>query len=250
MNDTTYRFFVGLVDAFLWGGELVGDENHLPEKGPAVFIANHLGPLGPIGAACSIPLRLYYWVMGDMVDKELAAEYLRVDFVEPRLKLKPPFSLSFSKALSRITVPLLSSLGCIPAYLGGQERLYDTLRLSLSLLLEEKYLLVFPEYAILGADSLTKMYPFQKTVFRLGEMYYEQTRRRLPFYPVAIHESRRVKVGQPFTYNPLVQLGQERHRLKDLLEEAVKKMYLELSGGDYLAASLAHYRNGSPTGTA
>ncbi len=190
MKYIFYQFLTGALDLFLWSGELIGEEN-LPKEGPAVFIANHLGPTGPIAVACSIPLQLYPWAIGDMLDKKLAPEYLRVDFVEPRLKLKPPFSRIFSKALSKITVPMLKALGCIPAYLGGQERLYDTLKISLSLLLERKCLLVFPEYAILGSDSLVRMYPFQKTVFRLGEMYYDQT-------------------GE---------------RLKDLLEETVKKMY-------------------------
>jgi len=233
MKYIFYQFLTGALDLFLWDGELLGEEN-LPKEGPAVFIANHLGPNGPIAVVCSIPLQLHPWAIGDMMDKELAPEYLRQDFVEPRLKLKLPFSRVFSKALSKITVPMLKGLGCIPAYLGGQERLYDTLKMSLSLLLEGKCLLVFPEYAILGSDSLVQMYPFQKTVFRLGEMYYEQTGERLAFYPVTVHESGKVMVGQPIAYNPLNPLSIERHRLKDLLEETVKKMYMQMSREEYV----------------
>ena len=41
MKDGLYQFIVGVVDLFLWGGKLIGEEN-LPKRGPAVFIANHL----------------------------------------------------------------------------------------------------------------------------------------------------------------------------------------------------------------
>jgi hypothetical protein len=227
MRDLSYHLLVRGLDAFVWGGELFGEEN-LPDKGPAVFIANHLGPLGPIGAVCSLPFRLYPWVASEMVDPVLAPDYIRVDFVEPRLKLTPPFSRKFSKALTRITVPLIKSIQGIPAYLGGQELLFETLEKSLTLLQEGKCLLVFPEYAILGSDSMIKFYPFQKTVFRLGEMYYEATRQRLGFYPVAVHESHKIKVGPPFLYSPLAQPVKERLRLKNLLEGAVHQLYLEL----------------------
>ncbi len=222
---------VHTLDAFLWGGELLGEEN-LPDQGPAVFIANHLGPLGPIGCVCSIPLRMYFWAIGDMLDKELAPDYLRQDFVEPRLRLKMPLSLKFSRALSRITVPMLCSLGCIPIHRGDYDGLNETLKISLDWLLQDKCLLVFPENASVGEDTMLHIHPFQKTVFRLGEMYYEQQRKRLKFYPVAIHESRKVMVGKPYLYNPLNVLAHERLRLKDLVEASVRKMYAEMDNGD------------------
>ena len=233
MKYIFYQFLTGALDLFLWSGELIGEEN-LPKEGPAVFIANHLGPTGPIAVVCSIPFQLHPWAAGEMLDEELAPEYLRIDFVEPRLKLRLPFSRTLSKALSKITVPMLRALGCIPAFLGGQERLYDTLKMSLSLLLEGKCLLVFPEYSLVGSDTITRMHPFQKTVFRLGEMYHEQTGQRLLYYPVAVHESNKVMVGKPIAYNPLNAHGIERHRLKDLLEETVKKMYTQMSGEEYI----------------
>jgi 1-acyl-sn-glycerol-3-phosphate acyltransferase len=41
MKDGLYQFIVGMLDLFLWSGEMIGEEN-LPRRGPAVFIANHL----------------------------------------------------------------------------------------------------------------------------------------------------------------------------------------------------------------
>lgn len=236
--DVFYWFAVGMLDALYWGGILDGYEN-LPSRGPAVFIANHLGPRGPIGAVCSIPRRLYPWIVGDMLDPTLAGEYLRKDFVEPRLGLKPPASITFSQALSRITVPLLRGLGCIPVY-KGYENTRKTWDVSLALLLRRKYLLIFPEDATLPADPLTGFNPFLRAFARLGELYYERTRERLPFYPVAVHGSHRLRLGEPVWYNPLNPTGFERSRLRNLLEASIREMYLAMEGKS--AAGLVEVR--------
>ncbi|MFH1524082.1 MAG: hypothetical protein ABIF04_03880 [Chloroflexota bacterium] len=234
MKDGLYQFIVGVLDLFLWGGELVGEEN-LPRRGPAVFIANHLTATGPIAAVCSIPLRLYPWSVADMVDKERAAAWLKWDFVERTLHLKPPVSTWIAKILSGITVPMLRSLGCIPVYKGNYERMVETLRLSMDVLRQGKFLLVFPEDATLPADPLTRMNPFQRSFARLGEMYYEETSQRLEFYPVAVHPAGHVVVGKAVAFDPLNSVGLERHRLKDLMEDTVRAMYLQIdsqSGGE------------------
>jgi len=226
--DIFYWLAVGMLDAIYWGGLLEGYEN-LPARGPAVFIANHLGPRGPIGAVCSIPRRLYPWIVSDMVEAAQAAAYLRKDFVEPRLGLKPPTSITFSQALAKITVPLLRSLGCVPVY-KGYEQMRQTWALSLGLLLRGKYLLIFPEDATLPPDPLTGFNSFQRAFARLGEIYYERTRQCLPFYPVAVHGSHRVRVGEPIRYSPLNPPGVERSRLRNLIEAAIRRMYLDMEG--------------------
>jgi 1-acyl-sn-glycerol-3-phosphate acyltransferase len=228
MNDTLYHFLTGVLDLFVWGGELVGEEN-LPQRGPAVFVANHLGSLGPIAAVCSIPLRLNPWIIADMVDPDLAPAYLEWDFIQRNFPLKPPLSKYAGRVLAKITVPLLRSLGCIPVY-KGYENMHKTWEQSLAVLLEDKFLLIFPEDANIAYDPVTKMSAFQKSFVRLGEMYYEKTGRRLMYYPVAIHGSGIVMVGQPVLHNPLNRPGLERHRLKDLMEDAVRAMYLKVEG--------------------
>jgi hypothetical protein len=227
MKEGLYQFIVGVLDLFLWGGELVGEEN-LPRHGPAVFIANHHEAAGPIAVACSIPLRLYAWAVADMVDQEKAAAWLKWDFVERTLHIKPPASAWVAKRLSKITVPFLRSLGCIPVYKGDYDRMIDTLRLSMDVLRQGGFLLVFPEDNMLPADPVTGMRPFQRSFARLGEMYYGETGERLEFYPVAVHPSGYVIIGKAVAFNPLNAMGLERHRLKELMEDTIRTMYLEV----------------------
>jgi 1-acyl-sn-glycerol-3-phosphate acyltransferase len=235
MKDGTYQFLIGLVDLFLWSGELIGEEN-LPQRGPAVFIANHLDATGPIATCCSIPLRLHPWSIGDMMDKEKASTYLNMDFTERQLHLKPPLSVWISRVLTKITVPLFWSLGCIPVYKGDYQQMVETLRLSMDVLRQGKFLLVFPEDATLPANPVTRMSPFQHSFVRLGEKYYQETGQRLEFYPVAVHSKGYVMVGKPVAFDPLNPAGLERHRLKNLMEETVRCMYLEAEEGKIVGA--------------
>jgi len=231
MNDKTNHFLMRVLNLFLWDGELVGQEN-LPRGGPAVFIANHLEAVGPIAVYCSIPLRLYAWTVADMVDEKKAAAWLQWDFVERTLDLKPPVSAWVAKWLSKITVPLLRWLGCIPVYRGAYDRLANTLQLSMDVLRQGKCLLVFPEDNMTPADPVTGMKTFQHSFARLGEKYFAETGERLEFYPVAIHISGYVMVGKVVTFNPNYAVGTERQRLKRLMENAIKTMYMQMEEED------------------
>jgi len=224
---------------------MVGQEN-LPRSGPVVFIADHLEAVGPIAAYGSIPLRLYAWTVADMVDEEKAAAWLQWDFVERTLELKPPLSAWVAKWLSKITVPFLRWLGCIPVYRNNYERMADTLQLSMDVLRQGKSLLIFPEDNLLPEDPVTRMKPFQHSFVRLGEMYYAETGERLKFYPLAIHPEGYLMVGKFATFNPNYAAGQERRRLMCLMNNAIIEMYMQLEEGNASDVPVSQHNQNSP----
>jgi hypothetical protein len=157
---------------------------------------------------------------------------MNMDFTERLLHLKPPLSTFISRLLTRITVPMFWSLGCIPVYKGDYTRMQATLQLSMNVLRRDHCLLVFPEDPTLEPDPVTGIKPFQHTFARLGELHHAETSRCLSFLPVAVHPKGKIRVGAPVTYNPLNAPGVERQRIKSLVESSVHKMYQQLGGAE------------------
>lgn len=238
-GDVLYRVLAGLLNIFIWGGDLIGDEN-LPRQGPAIYVSNHALALGPIAVVSSLPSRLYPWVIGDMVDWDKAASYLNKDFVEPQLHVPPPFSMSLSRLISQASVRLLRGVESIPVWHG--EELWETYRLSVDYLERGRSLLIFPEDPEQPLDDQCKMSPFKKGFVRLGEMYFERTQKTLRFYPLAVHPGlRQVKLGKPIAFNPNNNNSvNERIRIKTVLESVIRNMYLEMTLQNYAGIPLPH----------
>ncbi len=227
LSDRVYNLVISILEAFMWDGELVGGE-HLQE-GPGVIVANHMGSIGPVGICSCLPMRVYPWVLGSTVDPVKAPENIRKDFVEKILHLEPPESEAVARAICKISTPLLLGLGCIPVPDSHDEQI-ATFQTSLDLLRQGKFLLIVPENPVgEPIDPLTGIRPFKHGFLRIGELYYQETGERLPFYPVVVHEEGLVIVAEPIDYNPQNEARLERFRLANLLEQTIKAMHREAS---------------------
>lgn len=237
-GDALYWFMSHMFDAFIWGGELTGDEN-LPVEGPVVYVSNHARALGPIASAASLPVRLYPWVISDMLDWEKAAAYLSKDFVEPQLHIPSPLSMPLARLITQASVRLLCGIGSIPVWHGEEVR--ETYRISLDHLMEGQSLLIFPEDPTQPMDEWCNMTPFLKSFARLGELYFESTQKILKFYPVAVHPGlRKVKLGKPIAFNPNNNSANECVRIKSVLESIIRGMMIELALQSYAGIPLPH----------
>jgi len=231
VNKYAYHLLVSVIDLFLWGGELIGEEN-LPSQGPAVLVANHSDATGPIAVACSLPMQIRPWAISYMMDKDQAPAWLQADFSERTLHLKPPLSRWLAQALCLFVVPLFHSLGCIPVAAGDYRRMEETLRLSMDVLRKGEFVFIFPEDYRGPRDPVTGMQPFQHSFVRLAEEFYKETHQRLSFIPMAAHGSGYLMIGKPVFYDPLNPVGAERRRLKNTLEQTIIRMYNELDAKD------------------
>jgi len=54
----------------------------------------------------------------------------------------------------------------------------------------------------------------------------------LEFYPLTIHGTGNLVVGKPVAFNPLNQVGAERRRLNELMEDSITAKYMNLEGGN------------------
>lgn len=165
-GNALYWSLARALDWLVWGGELLNREN-LPKEYPVIFVSNHAGGLGAIAVASLLPVRLYPWVVSDMLDWDKAAGYLQMDFVEPQLQVHPSFSLKLSQLISLVSVRLLRAIDSIPVFSG--EGLRETYRLSIEYLIAGRSLLIFPEDPNGPLNDLFLMRPFKKGFVRLGE---------------------------------------------------------------------------------
>ena len=239
MNGNALYWFVShMLDAFIWGGELVGSEN-LPAKGPAVFVSNHALALGPIAVTSSLPVRVYPWVIGDMLDWGKAAAYLNKDFVEPQLHIPAPLSMPLARLITQVSVRLLRGVGCVPVW--HAEEVRETYHISVDRLAEGQNLLIFPEDPTQPRDELCNMSPFLKGFARLGELYFERTQAILTFCPLAVNPLlRKVRVGKPIYFNPKNNPANECVRIKSVLELIIRGMVTEMNPPRYAGIPLPH----------
>jgi 1-acyl-sn-glycerol-3-phosphate acyltransferase len=207
--------------------DVAGLEN-VQTTGPALFIANHLGALGPIEIMLSMPFRLYPWISAEMNDFSRAPQYLYDDFVHPALHLSGKFGMVFSTLLTKITVRLLKSIDTISI-----ERFEglstDGFRQSLKFLREGRNLLIFPEDNFLPPDPQTQMSPFMPGFVVLCSLFQQETSSLLPVYPLAVHaQAELVTIGSPEFFTPR---GRHRDGIDEfcqLLEQRVAGIYLEM----------------------
>lgn len=220
MGDLFYRLTCRTLGPLLWKGRLIGKGN-IPNEGPAVFVANHCGTQGPVAVLSSFPLILHTWIISETVTLGQSPAYLRRDFLERELRLKPLFSHVLSWLLSVIVVPLLRSLNTVPVYRHSR-RIVESFSRSLDLLCRGRFLLIFPE------DPNTPLRNGVRTFLDgfadLGRLYREKTGRNLVFIPVAVNDSRRtVEAGKPVAWKTgLKNACAGRRRVSRELEDRIR----------------------------
>lgn len=207
--------------------DLVGFEN-IQSPGPAIYTANHLGPLGPIETILSVPIRFYPWAIAEMTDFERAPQYLYDDFIHPVLHLSGRFGLWFSTMLTKISVRLFHRIGAVPIdRFGGWTA--DGFRLSVRLLQDGKNLLIFPEDPLLPLDPESQMRHFMPGFATLCSLFHAHESFPLPVYPMAVHAgSETVAIGKPEFFTPRGHHREAIDKFAMLLENRVRDLYLEL----------------------
>lgn len=228
-RSTTFYKFVRWVGApFRY--RVIGSENIRPGF-PAIYVANHLGSVGPLASILSVPVRFHPWVVAEMADYRRAPRYLYDDFVHPTWHLNGRPGMAVSFLLSRISVTLINGLGSI-AVDSNQGESIAAFRRSLALLLAGKSLLVFPEDAKAPADPEIHLHPFDCGFVGLSGMYERGTGERLPLIPMAVYpETRTVVVGEALFLHDTGDRREDVRRTCGEMREKVAELYRGLQAG-------------------
>jgi hypothetical protein len=204
---------------------VLGMQN-IRDRGPALFVANHLGSIGPLACITSIPVRFYPWVVAEMADYRRAPRYLYDDFVHPTWHLGGTFGLAVSFVVSRISVTLIRGVGSVSVE-GSLGESFGAFRRSLELLSKGKNVLVFPEDEDQPADPATRLHPWMCGFVGLCGMHEREIGQKLPIYPMAVHPDKRTIAIAPAEF---VENGSTRRldvrRTCDRLKQRVADLYL------------------------
>ena len=224
-NDRTYRFLQKLF-ARIWRIRIL-DGERIPACGPVVFVSNHLGSYAPIAVLASFPRRLFPWVEHDVTERDLCPDYLRKDFVEPELHLRPPLSRAAAWLIAKPCLAVMRALDAVPVY-PGSPKLSVTWDRSLALLRNGRALIIFPENKDRPSNGVVN--GFDGGFIGLGARFHEKTGRRLDFIPIAVHKAAgAVRVGRPIVYNPAQPLPAERGRIVSALQDEITAMVRALT---------------------
>lgn len=199
--------------------EPIGDE-------PVVFLANHMGAVGPMYMAVTFPLRdnVAIWCNEGMMDEKLTVDYVRHDWWwKPESKLAPLYSATIPYIARAIVPKVLRSAPTIPVY--RDTRVMSTMRQSLKALKEGKHIVIFPELPD-GYSSHAEQ--LQMGWLNLVSMYHRATGKALRMVPIHIDQENRVfRVQKGITVDPDIPLSEQEERIERYLAAGIRGQLTE-----------------------
>lgn len=190
--------------------ELFGLENAASAES-SIFISNHEGFFGPVVLMLFANQNFIPWVVYENFDTRLCREYIKKDFVEPTLHLRPPLSNLTAALISPICVGIMKYIDAIPVY-HTSTRIVETIDRSIDELGKGKNLLIFPEDPNDHTQSYIKS--FQTGFAQLAKIFHERTGQAVGFYPIYVdRRTNRIEIGQKIVFDPEVPFHQERDRI-------------------------------------
>ncbi|MDD2370455.1 MAG: hypothetical protein PHQ32_00440 [Firmicutes bacterium] len=213
-----YNFLIWVVMHIVRKPKIIGIEN-LDRRRGAVYVSNHLGYYAPIKIMLFSGLDLYPWVIEEVTDNRLCADYLRQDFIEPTLKIKGILARMLSLILAPICVGLMKYVSAIAVY-HGNIKIRETFRESIKYLSKGKSVLIFPEEA--NINDKYNLGNFQSGFLKIGSDYYKDYGDNITFYPVFVNKGKNeITFGEGILFDGEKTFKLERERVIRLLKDKI-----------------------------
>ena len=199
--------------------EPVGEE-------PVIFLANHLGAVGPMYMAATFPLKdnVAIWCNEGMMEEKMIVEYVRHDWWwRPESKLAPFYSATIPYIAKAIVPKVLRSAPTIAVC--RDARIMTTMRKSLAALKAGKHIVIFPELPD-GHNSHAEH--LQMGWLNLVTMYRRATGKDIRMIPIYIDEPAKLfRVGKGITADPDVPLKEQEERIERYIAAGIRGQLTE-----------------------
>jgi len=193
---------------------------------PCIFLANHLGAVGPMYMAVTFPLRgkVAIWCNEGMMDEKLTVEYVRHDWWwRPESKLAPLYNATIPYIAKAIVPKVLRSAPTIAVC--RDARIMTTMRKSLKALKEGKHIVIFPELPD-GHDSHAEH--LQMGWLNLVTMYNRSTGKDIRLIPIHIDEPAKLfRVCKGITVDADVPLAEQEERVERYIAAGIRGQMME-----------------------
>lgn len=184
----------------------------------SIFTCNHSGTLGPCAMTAWFDHPFKAWSISYIYDKKIAPNFMFHDFFFARSKTHKKFYRFLSKLVAKLLPPLLLKEKPILVY-RNSAKIFETFKESMNTLKEGKNLVIFPECPRRFSEFVNEFYDGFVDVARF---YYKETGKCINFYPVYIPPTiRKICVGKPIAYNPLINPKEERKIIAQYLTKSI-----------------------------
>lgn len=188
---------------------------------PCIFLANHLGAVGPMYMAVTFPHRdrVAIWCNEGMMDEKLIVDYIRGDWWwRPASRLAPLWSATIPYIAKAIVPRVLRSAPTIAV--NRDARIMTTMRQSLQALKDGKHIVIFPELPD-GFDSHADQ--LQMGWINLITMYQRATGKNLRLVPVYIDvPGKTFRVGKSLLPDPDRPIAQQSAEIERYIAACIR----------------------------
>ncbi|MHB1314053.1 MAG: hypothetical protein ACYCX2_01035 [Christensenellales bacterium] len=185
--------------------KVYGSKNMDYKHFPSIFVCNHEQIYGPLAAAMYMPIYFRPWIHRSMLDPQLIVDHLYTNTFSKWRLFTQKQRLSISRFVAAPVRWAMNSFDPIPVERNRMRDVMNTFRDTVSALLEDDNVLLFPENPERSEDgqyAADAVGEFFTGFAHIGKLYYEKTGKEVYFYPVFANKKKRTfTIDKPVKYN-------------------------------------------------
>lgn len=217
-----YRTLSSVVRLFYKKRKFLNKEN-VPDQ-PCLFIGNHAQAHGPLTCELYFPFKKKIWSMGQMMKIKEVPAFAYKDFWSFKSRWTKWFYKILSYLIAPLSVYIFNRADTIGVF--KDTRIISTFKKTLKSIQEGDNIIIFPEYLKEHNEIVND---FHDKFIDIARMYYKKHGVCLSFVPMYNAATiKTVVFGKPITYNPNIEINEQRKIICDHIKDEITKMAKEL----------------------